>query len=309
MRRATHQYLAGWRGERLRLMARAFFGMERVDRVLRRLESYRTVSRFSRMFYRLIYEWLPPSGEEGAALRRAFQLFLRNEVRRHNAVMQMIRQGQLDIKAILRVSNTTRRTLGWVHNILSRMRIEGTQEQMVRELLVAECCFHLGLTRDVLDALHRAVTLGGRHPLVFFALGYNTYSEAVERFTVRGPGKGRMVVQDAEAFERMGQEAMALFREGLGHDSFDAQIHWWMGRICESLGDVGSAEASYRLAMETDPENFTTAVMNKLKDVSALRGRLRSPEETERLSGLPPITDEDLQEARRELSEDTWPPG
>jgi len=211
---------AGQAEERLRLMARASFGMERVDRTLRRLESYRTVSPFSRMFYRLIYEWLPPSGGEGPDLRRAFQLFLRNEVRRHNAVMQMIRQGQLDIKAILRVSNTTRRTLRWVHRILSRMRIEGRQEQMVRELLVAECCF---------------VTLGGRHPLVFFALGYNTYSEAVERFTVRGPGKGRIVVQDAEAFERMSQEAMALFREGLGHDSFDAQIHWWIGQISESL--------------------------------------------------------------------------
>jgi len=299
---------AGQAEERLRLMARASFGMERVDRTLRRLESYRTVSPFSRMFYRLIYEWLPPSGGEGPDLRRAFQLFLRNEVRRHNAVMQMIRQGQLDIKAILRVSNTTRRTLRWVHRILSRMRIEGRQEQMVRELLVAECCFHLGRTRDVLDALHRAVTLGGRHPLVFFALGYNTYSEAVERFTVRGPGKGRIVVQDAEAFERMSQEAMALFREGLGHDSFDAQIHWWIGQISESLGDVPSAETSYRLAMETDPENFSTTVMNKLKEISARRGRLRSPEEAARLSKLPPITDEDFLEARRELSQDTWPP-
>ena len=60
--------------------------------------------------------------------------------------------------------------------------------------------------------------------------------------------------------------------------------------------------------METDPESFTTAAMNKLQDISARRGRLRSPEEAERLSRLPPITDDDLREARRELSEDTWLP-
>ena len=58
----------------------------------------------------------------------------------------------------------------------------------------------IGLGVDIRQDGDDLVVEGGEHPLVIFALGYNTYMLALERHTVDGPQGGRVVVRDPEGF-------------------------------------------------------------------------------------------------------------
>lgn len=288
-------------------MHKASHSMDRVERTLRRLEQYRTVSPFCRMFYRLIYSRLGSGGADAATLRRAFALFLRNEVRRHDTVLKIVARGRVDLPAVLRVGNATHHALVRISGVLERMELPGVPARILRELLLAECHFHLGRTEQVIEALRRAVALGGRHPLVFFALGYNLYTLAVQRYTVEGSGSDELMVVNPEAFETAGRKAIDVLRRGLGGPRFDAQVHWWIGLIADALGERDEAREAFRQAMEADPDNFTELATTKLEALDASRTFVRSAEEAKRLARLGPITDDTLREARRELDEGNWP--
>ena len=70
------------------------------------------------------------------------------------------------------------------------MEVAAAGQELVRELLLAECNYHLGRTEEVVRELRRAVRIGCDHPLVHFALGYNLYAGAVQQFTRAGAARG-----------------------------------------------------------------------------------------------------------------------
>ena len=275
--------------------------IQQIDRTLHRLEQCQTVSPFSRMFYRLIYNWLRTLHASGGRLRHAFALFLRNELRRHGTVLKILHHEHLDLPSILRAGDASRNTLLRLVRALERMEMVGSTPSMVRELILAECHFHLGHTADVLHVLDRAVALGGRHPLIFFALGYNSYNKAVQEYTVDTPGGRRLDIEQSQSFRGACMEAIQLFQQGLGNPSYDAQIHWWIGLLNETVGEYDEARTAYLKAQRSSPEEYGALVLKKLAGLDA-RDRLRRPsEEAARLDRLPPIDEPDLAEARREL--------
>jgi len=288
---------------------------ERVDRcdaihaALRRLEQYPTLSPFCRLFYRLIYDSVRPPEAVGEKLRQAFHLFLRSECRRHQAVGRIVHRGKLDLLEVIRVGRSAQNVLVRLCRAVETMEPTTRAEATVRELLLAECNYHLGRTEQVVRALRRAIRLGCGHPLVHFALGYNVYCFALQRFTRAGKRKGEVVALDPPAFEHNCRDAIAAFRRGLGGEAFDAQIYWWIGLISEMLGEHHEARLAYRRAMEADPENFETRALEKLKALRPLALPGRSPRERARLSRLGPITEEEIREARRLLAGcHTFPP-
>jgi len=273
-----------------------------INATLRRLERYATLSPFCRAFYRLIYELLGEREAGGAKLRQAFHIFLRCECRKHQAARRIVKEGGLDLEKIIRSGRETHDLLERLAGALRQMKLGAPEAETVRQLLLAECDYHLGHTSEVVHELRRAVRLGCDHPLVHFALGYNLYTRAVQRFMRAGDRKGTVAVKNPAAFQSACLQAIGAFERGLGQGDYDGQIYWWMGLIWEILGERHAACGAYRRAMETDPENFTDPSREKLRLLEAQPTSLRSAEERERLSKLRPITDEELRTTREMLA-------
>lgn len=259
---------------------------------LRRLEQYPTVSPFSRLFYRLVNELLQSVDDK--RLTQAFILFLRCETRRHKAVSRIVRRGKADLVEIIQTGRKSAEVLDTLKKQLERMELSGREEAIARELILAECNYHLGHTKEVIERLRLAVESGSTHPLVHFALGYNLYVNAMQEHTKIGTRKNEVIANDPIAFVGACRDALTAFRAGLGDPSYDAQIYWWIGLIHEMLGERRDAREAYRSAMETDPDNFTDTATSK---IDKLQGRIpqRSAKEKERLEQLGPISDEEIE--------------
>ena len=261
---------------------------------LHRLERFTTLSPFTRLFYRMIRDMLAQEAVDAPKLGQAYHVFLRSECRRHEAAGQLVRQGKLDARRVIRASRDSQDMMERLRRGLEATEVAEPLSRMVRELLLAECHYHLGQTEQVVAHLKRAVRLGGHHPLVHFALGYNTYSLAVQQHTRAGRRKGELLAVDLDALRRGCREAIIAFEAGLGDTAYDAQLYWWIGMIWEMLGEQTKALESYRAAMETDPEHFGAQGAEKMQSLGA-PPRLRSQEEAERLCRLGPISDEELE--------------
>lgn len=174
----------------------------------------------------------------------------------------------------------------------------------VRHLLLAECRYHLNLREEVIHELRAALELGCDRPIVCFALGYNIFNLAIERYTSYLPGLDGLVITDRSAFVEQCEEAIAALERGLADSSFDAQVHWWIGRILESMARRDEAASAYRRAERHDPRNFRAAVSRKLQDLDE-KPEPADPEDAP-LSGYDALTDDyvpeepaDPEEARR----------
>ena len=136
-----------------------------------------------------------------------------------------------------------------------------------RHLLLAECYHHLNLREETIHELRAALELGCDRPIVCFALGYNLFNFAVERYTAYLRGLDGLMITDRSAFIAQCEEAIAALERGLADSSFDAQVHWWIGRILESMTRHEEAASAYRRAERHDPRNFRAAVSRKLQDL------------------------------------------
>jgi len=273
-----------------------------VHNTLRRFEQYSTLSPFCRIFYRMIYDGLGAPGLDRDKLDQAFHLFLRCERRRHEAVSHIVRQGKLDLLAIMRVGRDAHRNLLRICGAVEKVEPARSREAMIRQLLLAECNYHLGRTTAVIAALQRAIHFGCDHPVADFALGYNLYHSSIERYTKAGKRKGEVLVTDPKSFEETCRKAIRAFERGLGDTRFDAQICWWIGLISETIGERQDAYEAYCRAMSVDPDNFGHMANRKLRELGFRVAFTRSQAERERLTQLPPITEEEMQLARDHLA-------
>ena len=133
-----------------------------INATLRRLEQYSTLSPFCRAFYRLIYELLGDPEMDSAKLRQAFHVFLRCECRRHQTVCRIVRDGNLDLEKIIRSGRQTHDLLEWLTRSLRQMNCGAPQQETVRQLLLAECDYHLGHTTEVVHATAARAAAGMR---------------------------------------------------------------------------------------------------------------------------------------------------
>lgn len=278
-----------------------------VRAALRRLEQYCTLSPFSRLFYRLIYDLLRDGEGDAAKLEQAFHIFLRCECRRQDTALRMVRDGRLDPLDIVRLSRMAHDRMGSLRMAIEAMEVTNPHDRFVRELLLAECEYLLGRTDEVVLRLRRALAAGGKHALVHFALGYNMYALAVQRYTRAGPNKGEVVATDPDAFQQACRDAIDAFEGGLGDPAYNAQIHWWIGMLWEMLGEKDQAVRHYRSAMACDP-SFVPQAMQKLRNFGVIGAVDRTADEADRLGRLGPITDDDMECARRQLGEGGYLP-
>ena len=281
---------------------------------LMQLETFKTFSPFSRVFYRLVCRWLQGETKADRRLQTALILLLRIEIRRHQAVQEIARAGKLDLSKLVDISLVIRNPLQRLARAVAGLETDTRTQKIVQHLLLAESRYHLGRTAEVVAHLRHAIDLGCRHPVVQFALGYNLYSHAVRTYLPFGPDGAPRKPLDRDGFETACRQAIRAFRAGIEGQPFDAQIHWWIGLIAEILDAREEARSAFQSAGDIDPDTFGEPALKKIRSLAYPVPDAITREESARLQNLPEIAKSDLDEAStllgklRELPEDWLTP-
>ncbi len=266
------------------------------------LEQFDTYSTFSYAFGQLMAVWTTEAGEQAVPMRRLLTDFLDNEIRYHGALAALEERESAGYQDLRSIADKRRIALEDVAESLEgTVSLEGRAE-VVRHLLLAECLHHLHQIPQVVRELETAVEAGGRHPLVYFALGYNRFIIAAELHRQQVAGDREL---DEEIVRGAALSAVEAFQEGLSGEVFDAQLHFWAGQALKLARLDREARAAVETALRIDP-GILARVIGVAEDELA-EGDEETEEAEEAVSDEGPITREEAEEAQ-EMFRRSWRP-
>lgn len=254
------------------------------------LAEYPTVSEFTEAYYELIADYLSVAEPPAARMQELFLEYLDIEESYH-ARLAVLPAGEARNQREWR-HVTEKREIGLrvLLEWLERESASGRAE-IARQLLIAECCYHLKRTDRVVAHVERAIELGARHPLVQFVLGYNRFELANQAYMGLDEATGHMVIYDRDRYRLACLTAVNAFQAGLTGDEFDRQLHWWIGVVLRAAGFEEAAEASLRRAAEEKAQ--AEAGWEGLVELESLGPRWEED--------LGPITPEEVDEVTLQL--------
>lgn len=235
--------------------------METDDRALEarldELDTLETVAGFSRTFYRLTAR-LVTMADEQHGVRIALAGLLDVELRYHRELRVLAERQEVTLGDLQAAGERHRIGLNAVHQYAQRLERSDTLGQASRDLVLAECCYHLRRTEEVVAALERVVRRGVNQPLIQFALGYNRYLLALETCTEPTAGTDELALQDPVSFRVQCLRAVGALEDGLQGTELDAQLYWWIGLVLEAAGLTEAAQDAYDKAadqLQTPPQS------------------------------------------------------
>jgi tetratricopeptide (TPR) repeat protein len=200
--------------------------------------------------------WLRDAGPERSQLVGVLDRFLAAEFWYHQTLADFGGREKVSHDDLRNVADRRRITLTALVERLAAAKHLAARANVVRHLLLAECHYHLRETRSVIRDLEAALAEGGGHPLVYFALGYNRFDEAREVFTDAELSSQADPGRAEQEFRTACLGAVEAFRSGLTGETFDAQLHFWIGRTLAAAGLFDEAEAALETAGRIDPNLF-----------------------------------------------------
>lgn len=272
---------------------------------LEELKDSLSISEFLYGYYELLFSYVDRLTPYGIKWLKAFQAMLEYEAWRHKA-MQSVRESS-NMNLLLLLGVEMRNALTKLLQRLERMQPQNSFEMIVLQLLRAECLYQLGHTSEVIEALDKAIEAGCDHPLAYFALGFNLYKQALQKYVEVEPSTQRAVITDRHAFESLCERAIGAFRSGIsptGTEPMDAQLHFWIGIVYESLNKHREAREEYETALKIAPE-LSKEIEHRLKHFDRVETQYakqksaepQQPTESEEASEIrrhDRITDEEL---------------
>ncbi len=237
--------------------------METDDRALEarldELDALDTVAGFSRTFYRLTTR-LVTMAEEQQGIRIALAGLLDVELRYHRELSALTERQAVGFADLQAAGERRRIGLNAVRQYATRLDGLDTLGAASRELVLAECGYHLRRTAEVVAALEQVVRLGVDQSLIQFALGYNRYLLALETCTEASAGDDQLVVHDPVGFRVQCLRAVGALEDGLQGTELDGQLYWWIGVILEAAGLTEAAQDAYdKSAGHLDPHAWADA--------------------------------------------------
>lgn len=281
----------------------------RVVEVREQLEELKrslSISEFLYSYYNVILSYIERLAPYGVKWLKALQAMLQYEAWRHKAMRSVRESSNMNLLLVLGVE--MRNALAKLLRQLERMSPQNSFEAVALYLMQAECYYQLGHTNEVIEALDKANEAGCDHPLVYFALGFNIYRQALQNHVEIEPTTQRAIITDRKEFEELCEKAIGAFRSGIsaaGMEPMDAQLHFWIGIVYETLGKHNEARKEYELALEIAPE-LSREIEQRLKHlqrVEAQAGETQTdrkaeqpaePQEMKRIERLGRITEEEL---------------
>jgi tetratricopeptide (TPR) repeat protein len=287
--------------------------MNQLRKKLEELKEVFSISDFLYSYYNFILSYIDALAPYGLKWLKAFQAMLEYESWRHKAMRRLRETSNMNLLLVLGVE--MRNALTKLLNRLDKMDPQNNTEMIVLQLMRAECLYQLGYTEGVIEALDKAIEAGCDHPLVYFALGFNIYRQALQEYVEIEPGMQRAVITDRARFESLCEKAVGAFRSGIsqtGTTPMDAQLHFWIGIVYETLGRLDEAKEEYEKALEIAPE-LSKEVEHRLKHIERTSPQRHEesksrPEEkvigeaSQQVGRLGGITDEELSRMSELLS-------
>lgn len=277
-----------------------------IEDQLSRLAQMDTVSPFCQAFYRLIARYVSPAGEPVGDSSNLFARFLSHEIWYHEQIDRAGSQGQLGPGD--RQSLTEKRRIGLelLAEEAETTRCGSPQEEIGRQLILAECYYHTSQTAKVVAHLEAAAHRDAHQSLIQFALGYNRYILALEAFVRSTAHPGKWLIADYISFQRVCLEAAAAFARVLSGRQSDRDVYEWIGRVLTTAGFQEAAQQAFIQAEDAE-HNYTGEISQQYElELNAKFGGEHLPSE------LPPITQAEINQATELLKgslliEDLWP--
>lgn len=227
--------------------------METDDRAIQarldELDTLETVSPFGRTFYRLIAR-LAALAEEQRGIRIGMAGMFDVELRYHRELQALTDREDVSFGDLQGAGERRRIGLNAVHQYVRQLDGLDAMGQATRDLVIAECNYHLRRTAEVVAALERVVRLGVNQPLIQFALGYNRYTLALETCTESAAADGELLMLDPVSFRLQCLRAVSALEDGLQGSELDGQLYWWIGVILEAAGLTEAAQDAYDKAAD-----------------------------------------------------------
>lgn len=264
---------------------------------LQTLQQWDTVPSFCHAFYSLITKRLSSIGEPAQNIGRCYLEFLNAEIRYHQQLSVLAGQSEVPIDDVQSLAQKRQVSLQVVAEDLASTSTQSTQARGVKHLILAECYYHRRDSERVVKQLRVALSCGVDDPLIRFALGYNLYVRAIERYTIVDADDTSAAVLDHCAFQAESMRAVAEFEKGLSGEPFDVHVYAWMAHVLESAGMVDAAADIQRMAVVGKDDPMETGL-----DIEPV-----NPKNKIDNTGLPPITEAEIQQAG-ELLEGTFTP-
>ncbi len=281
------------------------------------LDNYQTHTPFSQLFCRLIVAWSWEAGDDGAGLRKACLRFLDAELWYHQQLEALSQRESVGYEDLRSLADKRRINLTALSESIGQTGFTSGRANVVRHLLLAECHYHLRETERVVEELEKAVESGGGHPIVHFALGYNRFDRARDLYAEAQSTDAPDTDEVEAEFQSLCLSAADAFRDGLTGQTFDAQLHFWIGRALAAAGQTDEAEAALETAARIDPSIFgRQLIVDGSDEENAIAPGAADEEasevdeeadEPERDEALPPISDEEVRIAG-ELLKRKWRP-
>lgn len=211
---------------------------------LEELDALETVSGFSRAFYRLIARLVTMApGHDDVRIGLAGLLDV--ELRYHRELRCLAQRQEVSFADLQSAGERHRIGLNAVRQYTVRLEGLDAVPAAAKDLVLAECNYHLRRTAEVVGALERVVRLGISQPLVQFALGYNRYLLALETCTEATANADEVLLHDPISFRVQCLRAVSALEDGLQGTEWDGQLYWWIGVILDAAGLTEAAQDAY----------------------------------------------------------------
>jgi hypothetical protein len=208
---------------------------------LHQLDSLALVPEFTREFYGLTVEW---SAEASDPTTRELTLRLLEVELRYFRQMRRLEEGGGPSPLSADAAQEKRQIA--LELLYERARTHGfrseTNAEVARQLVMAECAYHLGRTDAVVTHLEQAMDAGAPDPLLYFALGYARFMLALNSFArLEAPGATYRAAS-RETIRQLCLAAVTAFEGALTGGPRDAKILWWIGRVLLAAGFEDAAQ-------------------------------------------------------------------
>ena len=215
-----------------------------INQRLLELDTLDTFSEFSRAFCRLIAHVVALAGST-RPLRLGLMGLLDIELRYHRSLQGLAQREEVSFADLQAASERRQVGLRAVRQYALGLELDDGLQDAARELLLAECGYHLRRTAEVVGSLERVLELGVGQPLVHLALGYNRYLLALETCTEPAGDESELTVRDPGSFRVQCLQAVSALEEGLEGAELDGQLYWWMATILQGCGLTEAAQDAY----------------------------------------------------------------
>ena len=269
---------------------------EVIERQLRELARMPTVSAFSQGFYQLIADYACALGGGGEEVGGLFARFLNVELAYHGQLDRANRQEGLHLGDFQSAMDKRQIGLACLAEEVRATRAGSREDEIARQLILAECYYHTDQTDKVVAHLEAAAEDESEDPLIQFALGYNRFLLALQAFIRPTDKRGEWLTADYSHFQRTCLQAASAFEKALANGHDDAYLYHWLGMVLASAGLEQAAHEAFAQAEQAEGGGMAETDLQEEELWST-----EAAETEHRVSELPAITPAEIARVREVL--------